>query len=124
MKVLIPFLLVIALGTGGCAAVPVNLTPEATTAFQHNQIEKALDLVRDIAQTGAGLKPPVFTVAGARTVTKWHEAAIKVLYASSTGWKAIVLTSLSQLPLLLSPTDLAQVSPYVELARTLLSQVN
>jgi hypothetical protein len=124
MKVFLGFVVLAAFLASSCVTTPPSLTPEATIAFQHNQVEKALDLIRDIAQAGATLAPPVFTVNGAYTVTKWHEATIKVLYASSTGWKVTLLTSLTQLSTLLTPTDLAQVSPYIELARTLLSQVN
>jgi hypothetical protein len=109
----------------GCAGnVPPALTPAATLAFNQTQIEKALDLIRDTAQKGAALNPPVFTVAGARTVTIWHEAAIKVMQTAGQGWQTTVTTSLTQLPLLLTASEATQIAPYIALVQTLISQVS
>ena len=108
---------------GGCSATPPALTPQATQAFYSNQIEKVLDLIRDTAQAGAALTPPVYTVAGARTVTQWHEAAIKTLYAAGSGWQVALDTSLTQLPTLLNAQEAAQIAPYLSLAHTLIQQV-
>ncbi len=115
--------MVSSLGLYGCSATPVNLTPQATLAFNQTQIEKALDLIRDTAQAGAALNPPIYTLVGARVVTQWHEAAIKTLYAAGSGWQVVLNTGLTQLPLLLTPAEAAQIGPYISLAQTLINQV-
>ena len=108
---------------GGCVNTPPALSPQATLAFNQTQIEKALDLIRDTAETGATLNPPVFTLASARAVTQWHEAAIKVLYADQSGWQVILSTGLTQLLIVLPPNEAAQIQPYVQLAQALIAQV-
>jgi hypothetical protein len=122
MRTLLAAFVVVSVMFAGCSAKPPVLTPQATLAFNSLQIEKALDLIRDTAQAGAALNPPIFTVAGARTVTLWHEAAIKVLYAAGNGWQVTVSTTLTQLPTLLTTAEAAQITPYIALAQTLLQQ--
>ncbi len=106
-----------------CAKAPPTLTPAGATAFQNTQIQKALDLIRDIAQDGNATTPPAISTAAARAVTTWHQAAIITIHDRASGWKATVETGLDQLVMQLAPNEQMLLSPYVALAKTLLKEL-
>jgi len=114
----------LTLFTPGCTNnPPPNLSPAATTAFQNTQIQKALDLIRDVAQDANATTPPVLSTNTARQVTLWHQSAITVVHARGAGWQSAVFTSLDELATHLSAADKPRLVPYIALAKTLLAEV-
>lgn len=110
-------------GFSGCAPPPPNLSPAASAAFTNQRVQKALDIIRDTARDAAAQTPPVIPQATANKVNDWHEAAIKVIHATGSGWQPTVTTSLDELLKNLTPPEQALIGPYVTLAKTLIAQV-
>lgn len=106
-----------------CAPPPPNLTPAANQAFVNMRIQKALDAIRDIAQDGNALTPPVFSTATTRTITLWHESAITIVKTLGTSWQATLSASLDAMLANLSASERATLTPYVTLAKTIISEV-
>lgn len=106
-----------------CVQAPPNLTPQATQAFYKTRAQKALDVIRDTAQDGNAAVPPVVSTATARTITVWHESALKILHDAGAGWQAAVQTSLTELLKDATPEERQLLTPYVTLAKTILAEV-
>lgn len=119
--VLLPLLLVAALSA--CALPPPNLTPAAVVAYNQTRLEKALDVIRDTAQDGSALTPPVVSVKDAVTVTKAHKSLVLIIESQGTGWQHQVSTTLDQLLANVLPATRAVLAPYVALVKALLQQV-
>jgi hypothetical protein len=122
MKTLRSLSIVVVLATG-CAHPPPNLTPAAQTAWNAHELQKDLDLVRDIAQDAADTAPPVISVAAARQITLWHTTAITLIHDRPAGWRTEVGTGLDALKTNLPATDYAVIAKYVALARSVLQGV-
>jgi hypothetical protein len=90
-KLLIVVLLV---GTVGCAKPPVGLSPDAAIAFQASRVVKALDVVRDAAIAAHDMTPPKLTTNDTREVVQWHKTVVQVIQVTPAGWKPVVKTSL------------------------------
>lgn len=117
------FWIFIGMALSQCAKVPPNLSPPAVKAFHQHEVQKVLDLIRDIAQDGNTTVPPVVSLETARKVTLWHQSAISIVHAAGGSWQALVATSLEELLKNLSDADRAVLAPYVALARTILAEV-
>jgi hypothetical protein len=102
--------------------VPPTLSPAATVAFQNTQVQKALDLIRDVAHDANATVPPVLSTATTRQVTLWHQSAITVLHARGAGWQAAVTASLDELSTHL-PAARPRLAPYIALAKTLIQEI-
>src|SRR5678809_1817092 len=105
----------------GCAPVPppANNTPrspEATTAWKQHEIQKSLDLIRDIAIDANEMVPPVLTTDATRYVVKFHSVAIQLVHDQPNGWQAGVMQGLRELSQLLDTSDYAVMASYVSLA--------
>jgi len=108
----------------GCTPMPppANNTPrspEATTAWQSHEIQKSLDLIRDIAVDANAMDPPVLTTDATRFVVKFHSIAIQLVHDRPNGWQAGVLQGLNELSQVLDATDFAVIAKYVLLTRGL-----
>lgn len=119
MKYLL-FMLMLTLS--GCAPPPQHLSVVSTTAFQKTRVVKVLDLLRDTAIDASSEVPPVLSTATARKVVQAHQAALKAIQASDTGWPAAVSVILAQLShdQTLLPTEAQRLAPYFELAAQVL----
>ncbi len=82
-KLLLVFALLVPLYACGPVAPP-NLTPQAQVAWQNMQIEKDLDLARDLVHDGNAAG--VFSNPTTRVITQWHKAAILALHTRGEGW--------------------------------------
>lgn len=123
---LVTFMLFFALGLAGqqgCTKAPPTLSPAGVVAFQNHQVQRALDLIRDTAHDANATVPPVLSTDTARKVTLWHKSAITILHARGEGWREIVKTSLEGLERSLPDAEKAKLTPYIALAKTLLSEV-
>jgi hypothetical protein len=107
--------------TAGCAHPPPNLNPAATAAWHQHELQKDLDIVRDVAQDASA--QGVVSVAAARKVTQWHRSAIVLVHEAPNGWRTTLLTSLDQLQADLPAADYAKVARYVALARVVIQEV-
>lgn len=123
MKRLRTALVVIVLFSASCAHPPPNLTPQASVAFTNTRVMKVLDLVRDAVDDGTRTTPPLFTRATNVKVATWHESALRVMHATGTGWKQLVLTSIDELLVDLPEAERAQVAPYASMAKGLIQEV-
>ena len=103
-----------------CAKAPPNLTPQATIAFQNIEIQKSLDLVRDIAQDGNSQNPSVISVSTTRKITLWHESALKILNARTVGWKITLMVGLNEVVKDMPQKEQQILSPYLGLVKELL----
>lgn len=120
MKVALAALIVGLVLGSGCVHAPPELAPAAHLAWTQHEIQKALDLVRDIAQDGADMTPPVISVAAARYVTVWHRTAIQIVHDAPAGWQQQVAVGLMGLKDGVPSDDYARVRPYVDIAMSLL----
>lgn len=115
-------ILLLSLAPAACAPPPPHLSPTSTTAFQKTRIIRVLDLLRDTAIDGSSEVPPVLSTATARKVVQAHQAALKAIQASDTGWPqavSVILAQLSHDPSLL-PEEAQRLAPYFALAAELL----
>ncbi len=115
-------ILTFALVFYGCATAPPNLTPQASVAFKKHEIQKDLDLIRDIAVDASAQTPALISVNDAREVVRWHEAAITIIHDTSN-WQSAVTTSLQQLQADLSPASSQKLKPYIALALSVLKEI-
>lgn len=121
MKALV--IAVLLVGLVGCAKVPPDLTPEATTAFKATQVVKALDLLRDTAITANAQQPPVLDEDTTRKVVTYHQSAVKIIQASPSGWVPAVNQGLDEVVNNLKPGDRALLQPYATLIKTVIQEI-
>lgn len=106
-----------------CTHAPPALSPTATLAFTNHQIQNDLDRLRDTAVVANAQVPPLVSSEATRKVVAYHEAAIKTIHATRSGWQATLLTGLDELATALSPPERQILAPYVALVRTVLAEV-
>lgn len=106
-------ILVLALIGAACASAPVNVTPEAQVAFKKHEVQKDLDLIRDIAVDANAQS--IISESDTRLVVVWHESALTIIH-DTTNWQTGLRASLEQLQKDLSPQGQSQVKPYIALA--------
>lgn len=107
----------------GCAKAPPTLSPDASAAFQKTRVLKGLDVLRDFAIDAEAATPQVLPTATTRKVVQYHQASLKIMQATDTGWVAAVGASLDALVEQLSPPERQKVAPYVALVKTVLAEV-
>lgn len=127
---LIALLLTLALSPAlGCTrfkaanTAPSSLSATGKVDWYGTRAIRAIDTLRDVAQDGAALTPPVISVDAARKVTAWHEAAITTIHAAPAGWQATVGTGLSQLRGELPRAEQQSLAPYFALAQAVLKEI-
>jgi len=99
-----------------CRHTPPNLSPAGSLAWKQHEIQKNLDLIRDIAQDGSNVTPTVVSVDDARKITEWHRSAIIVIHDAAAGWLATLTSGLQQLKANLSAAAQQKFGPYIDLA--------
>lgn len=114
---------ILALTLAQCASSPPNLSPAATAAFNNTRIIKSLDLLRDTAIEANAQERPLISEATTRKVVTWHRSTLLIIKATSFGWQATVQTGLEQLIAGLPAGERALLSPYVGLAKALITEV-
>lgn len=119
-KLLVTLLLVSVVG---CAKVPPNLTPAATTAFKGTQVVKALDLLRDTAISANAQNPPLLDTDTTRKVVLYHQSSVKIIQASPSGWVPAVNQGLDEVINNLKPGDRELLRPYATLIKTVINEV-
>lgn len=109
----------------GCTHPPPTLSPVAQTAFTNTRVIKALDLLRDTAIAANAQNPPVLSTATTRKIVTAHEATLKIINAAGSGWQAAVRTVLDELvkDQALLPAELAVITPYVSMIKTLIAGI-
>lgn len=107
----------------GCASAPPNLSPQATTAWHQHEIQKDLDLIRDVAQEANAQVPPILSTAATRAITLWHRTAITLVHDQPSGWQQQVQDGLTALQTNLSAPDYARIARYVALAKAVLQEL-
>lgn len=107
----------------GCASAPPNLSPAAHVAFVNTRAIKGLDILRDFAIDANNQQPPIIATATTRRVVLYHESAVKIIYASGSGWQSAVLTGLDELVKDIPASEAPKITPYVILLKTILSEV-
>ncbi len=108
-------LIALLLSVPACAGnAQPQLTAQGQAAVTATEVIKGLDVIRDTAQS-------VLSVSSARTVTIFHESAVKVIAAAPGGWKPTVLAAFDQLQKDLPAADWTRISPYITLAKTLIA---
>lgn len=120
------WLIVVLLGgltLTGCASMPPNLTPAASTAWHQTQVQKPLDLLRDMAIDANAQIPPLVSASATTAIVTWHRAAIVTIHAVPTGWQSTVRTGLTQALAGLTPAERVALQPYVQLVDTVLNEV-
>lgn len=100
-----------------CAPPPPNLSPTDATAWRQHEVQKDLDLIRDVAIDAEARTPKVLSTDATRKIVQWHRSTIVLVHDTPQGYKAEVLTALDQLRTLLTPSDYAVIEKYVELAK-------
>jgi hypothetical protein len=126
---LAPLIIVLALFASaawtvpGCAPPPPNLTPAGAVAFRNLQAIKTLDLIRDLANDGYSMTPPVFSESSMVAVVKWHKATITTMNAATEGWQAAAKTALDEVVKNLKPNEAAIIGPYVPLTKMVIDQI-
>lgn len=118
----IVFVLLLAT-TVACTKTPPNLTPQATVAFKGIQAVRALDILRDTAIAANAQTPPLLSEEVTRKVVLYHQATVKTIQSSVSGWQAAALTGLDGLLTSLPPPQRALLEPYTVLIRTVLQEV-
>ena len=111
------------LSLSGCAKAPPDLSPEAAAAFQKTRVIKALDSFRDFAIDAEAQTPKVLPTATTRKVVLYHQATLKIMQASDTGWVQATSVGLTELVNTLAPEERAKFAPYVALITAILNEV-
>lgn len=114
-------LLLLLLALPGCAvprAIGGRSTAQLTTpgvqALHTLEVVKLLDVIRDTANDGEGLK--VIAPATNLKVAIWHKDLIRVIRASAQGWKAAVIEALERLRKDLTLSEDSVLGPYIQAA--------
>ena len=98
----------------GCASVPVHLTQPAQVAFKKHEVQKDLDLLRDVAVDANAAH--VLSDPMTRAIVEWHESALKIIHDTSD-WQSSLTVSLTELR---KNVHDATLDPYFALALSVL----
>jgi hypothetical protein len=123
MRTLLALCAVSLLAFVGCSHTPPNLTPQATEAFYGTRVIQSLDLLRDATVAANAQTPPLVSTATARKVVQYHESALKIIHTIPTGWQSAVLAGLDELLVDLPVNEKSTLAPYIQLAKTILTEV-
>jgi ABC-type uncharacterized transport system substrate-binding protein len=106
-----------------CAKTPPILSPAAQQAYKSHEVQKDIDLLRDIAQDANAQVPPVLSTATTRKIIDWHTAVTRIMLAAGDGWQVTVATSLDEVVKNLPANEQQLIAPYVSLIKTILNEV-
>lgn len=121
-KIFAVVLVAVALSVAGCAKNPAPTTsPAVLTMSQAQHAIAVLDVLRDAAVSMNAQTPPLLSTSATTQVVTIHDALVKVIAASPSGWQASVQAALTALPTTISAADYAKISPYVIVAEAALS---
>jgi len=98
-----------------------ELTTPGIVALQTTEVVKVLDVIRDIAIDAEATK--IIPTNTASHVVSWHKAALQTMKDTPSGWRAIVLSSLTNLKGTLSPSELSIIGPYIDSATSIIKAV-
>jgi len=122
-----PFVLLVVISfsfvPSSCAKAPPNLSPAGKAAWTNTRVIKILDLLRDTAVSAAAQNPPLIKFADRQRIVLWHEAAIKTIHATSSGWTATVMAPLDDIVRSLGPSEQQLLMPYVTLLKSIVVEV-
>lgn len=124
MKKTLGVLLAFVVGSAlmiGCASAPPNLNPAATAAWHQHEVQKDLDLLRDIAVDAEAQH--VLSTATTRAVVNYHRSAIILVHDAHAGWPKEVSNGLTALKDNLPPAEYQKIGYYVDLVRSILKGV-
>ncbi len=122
MRWLLP--LIVAFTLVGCTPPPPTVSPQAKIAFTGTRVIKALDLIRDFAVDANAQNPPVISTATTRKVVVYHRSSITLVHDIPSGWKVTLTDGLNELLKDLPSGESQKLSPYVDLIRAVLVEVN
>lgn len=105
----------------GCAKAPPSLSPIGQSAWNRHELEKDLDILRDIAVDAEAQH--VIATLSARAVVSYHQTAITVMHDAQAGWQKILSDGFDGLQRNLPPADYARIKAYVDLARATLKEL-
>jgi len=105
-----------------CAHPPPTASPVAKQEFYDTRVIKTLDLIMETAQDAAAQPEPYVSEDSARRITNWQQTAVKIIVASTSGWKDAVLASLNETFDYLKADEQARLAPYFALAKTILAE--
>lgn len=108
--------LFVAVALVSCAKAPPNLTPIAAQNWKQHEVQKDLDLVRDLAHDANAQVPPIVSENATRIITRWHETAITLVHNAPAGWKQTLLASLNDLKKNIPIDEYRVIERYVQLA--------
>lgn len=115
---------VVLLTCSACTAnAPPNLSPVARQAFTNTRVIKGLDLIRDTAVSANAQVPPLVSTDTTRKIVAYHRSALLVIRDVPNGWKATVMTGLTETVRGLPPAESQLLGPYVALVTTILNEV-
>lgn len=127
-RYLAPLIFALSLSVGyagsACVHAPTTLSPVGQQAFNNTRVIKTLDLLRDFAVDANAQEPPIVSTPATRKVVLYHESTLKIIHATSGGWKPAVRVGLDELLKDLPAPDAAKLAPYVALLNTILAEVN
>ena len=106
-----------------CAHTPPSLSPPAQIAWQQHEIQKDLDMIRDIAQDANAQHPPLISTPATRQITLWHKTAITLVHDAPAGWRVTVMAGLEALRTNLAPNEYRIIAPYVGVAQLILKNI-
>lgn len=111
-------LLVMSLCVTSCAGFtpPPNLNSQGQAAFRNTQAIKVLDLIRDTAIDANAQTPPLVSTTTTRKIVTFHQASIKIIDATTTGWAATVYHNLEDLKKDTANEDKGVLSSYYDFA--------
>lgn len=115
--------LVTLLAISSCAKPPLNLSPEATAAFNKTRVIKGLDILRDTAVDANKQIPPLVSEATMLRVVRYHQGAVRTIVATDTGWQTTVTTGLDEVNRNLPSSEQTLLKPYIALVKTILNEV-
>lgn len=119
-----PLFVLCVVVTAGCAAnAAPTLSPVAAAAFTNTRVIRVLDLVRDTAISAHEQQPPLLSEPTTRKVVLYHQSTLKIIDATTTGWRGAVSTGLEELLRNIPNGERQLLAPYITLVKAILAEV-
>ena len=106
-----------------CAPAPSGLSTAGLQAWHQHEVQKDLDIVRDLAVEANMQTPPILSTETTRKIVLFHKTAITLIHDAPSGWKALVLTSMDALKQDLTVAEYAVIAPYLAVARSVVQSL-
>jgi hypothetical protein len=108
----------------GCHPPPPTIGPQGVIAFQNIQIQKPLDLARDIAIEANATTPPLMREDVTRKIVLWHKSALTVLHTRNGDWKVTLAASMDEVLKNLNAQESSVLKPYFDLVKAILASLS